>query len=119
MSTLSEKELDLIEKYKEKRSQFKEVFTKQGTDRRKYKKNDMVVVKISKTEVNIGEVRSVNGEDLELNIFKRNKGCFTSTDHIVSVKLSSCFATRFQLTNSKNIPSKIKERIAQENLKLV
>ncbi|XP_065925368.1 uncharacterized protein [Magallana gigas] len=119
MSTLSEKELDLIEKYKEKRSQFKEVFTKQGTDRRKYKKNDMVVVKISKTEVNIGEVRSVNGEDLELNIFKRNKGCFTSTDHIVSVRLSSCFATGFQLTNSKNIPSKIKERIAQENLKLV
>uniref|UniRef100_A0A8W8MIZ5 Uncharacterized protein n=1 Tax=Magallana gigas TaxID=29159 RepID=A0A8W8MIZ5_MAGGI len=96
MSTLSEKELDLIEKYKEKRSQFKEVFTKEGTDRRKYKKNDMVVVKISKTKVNIGEVRSVNGEDLELNIFKRNKGCFTSTDHIVSVKLSSCFATGFQ-----------------------
>lgn len=99
--------------------QYLQVFTKQGTDRRKYKKNDMVVVKISKTEVNIGEERSVNGEDLELNIFKRNKGCFTSTDHIVSVKLSSCFATGFQLTNSKNIPSKIKERIAQENLKLV
>lgn len=99
--------------------QYLQVFTKQGTDRRKYKKNDMVVVKISKTKVNIGEVRSVNGEDLELNIFKRNKGRFTITDHIVSVKISSCFATGFQLTNSKNIPSKIKERIAQENLKLV
>lgn len=68
--------------------QYLQVFTKQGTDRRKYKKNDMVV-KISKTEVNIGEERSVNGEDLELNIFKRKKGCFTNTDHIVSVKLSS------------------------------
>lgn len=99
--------------------QYLQVFTKQGTDRRGFKKNDMVVVKISKTKVNIGEVRSVNGEDLELYIFKRNKGCFTSTDHIVRVKLSSCFATGFQLTNSKNIPSKIKERIAQENLKLV
>lgn len=96
-----------------------QVFTKQGADRRKYKKNDMVVVKISKTEVKIGEVRNVNGEDLELDIFKRNRGCFMSTDHIVIVKSSSCFATGFQLTNSKNIPSKIKERIAQENLKLV
>lgn len=47
--------------------QYLQVFTKQGTDRRKYKKNDMVVVKISKTKVNIGEVRSVNGEDLEFS----------------------------------------------------
>lgn len=55
----------------------------------------MVVVKIFKIEVNIGEVCSVNGEDFELNIFKRNKGCFMSIDYIVSVKLSFCFVIGF------------------------
>lgn len=74
--------------------------------------------KISTTEVSICKVRSVCGEQVELEVFKKNKGSFQGTGQVVNVDIKSCFPSGFKLTNSNNVPAKIKERISQEKLSI-
>lgn len=79
----------------------------------------MVVVKMSATTVSICEIRAICCEELEVEIFKRKKGSYQSTGKRLNIGIKSCFPSGFKLTNSKNIPLKVNDKIRHENLTIV
>ncbi|XP_071151155.1 uncharacterized protein, partial [Mytilus edulis] len=121
---MSEKEQEIIRKYEEKRKTHKLVCTKAPViggnrgvyqDRRSYTIGQMVLF-INNTENGIGKVIERCDEELTVKVFKRMRGQYLETEEEVKIHVTKCFCGSFDLTNSKNIPLRIKEKIANNHI---
>ncbi|XP_076084154.1 uncharacterized protein LOC143054941 [Mytilus galloprovincialis] len=121
---MSEKEQEIIRKYEEKRKTHKLVCTKAPViggsrgvyqDRRSYTIGHMVLF-INNTENGIGKVIEKCDEELTVKVFKRMRGQYLETEEEVKIHVTKCFCGSFDLTNSKNIPLRIKEKIANNHI---
>ncbi|KAL5012708.1 hypothetical protein ScPMuIL_011259 [Solemya velum] len=120
-TTLSEKEQQLVESYKAKRNEFKEVYTalqrSEKNDRRHYSPNAMVIFQKGKSS-NVGQITAVQGDNIATLIFRKQGNKFIATNNNIKIPVSTCYPGTFKLTPNGCLPKIIKERIERENIKL-
>ncbi|XP_053390852.1 uncharacterized protein LOC128553705 [Mercenaria mercenaria] len=109
-STLTEKEADILRRYKEKRHQYKQVYSSNiHGDRRRYIEGEHVVFNHTGLK-RIGQIESVHEGMLTLEELQERGRKYFRTGQKERVRIEECYPGTFDLNRDSSLPRKIRSK---------